>query len=100
VTLRGTAPGPMFATAGTLCLSGLTLTHPQAAVVASIVSGDAAHVVLAGVRVENTPAAFLVRLLRAERSRFVNNGDLAAPASGGHQRRVRGADRLRVHRQR
>lgn len=82
VTLRGPNSGPMFTTSQTLRLSGLTLSNP-AAVSGSIVSGDMASVTLEGVQVEQSTSAFVVRTLRAERSRFAGNGNSTAEASGG-----------------
>lgn len=80
VTLRGPSSGPMFRTSHVLRLSGLTLVNATP-VTGSIVSGDQSSVTLESVVVRDSPSAFLVRSLRADRSRFVNNGDPAAEAS-------------------
>ncbi len=82
VTLKGPSSGPMFTTSRTLQLSALTLTS-SAVVGGSIVAGDNAKVRLVNVVVEASSNAFLVRSLRAENSRFLNNGDTAQFASGG-----------------
>ncbi len=81
VTLSGPGNGPMFTTALSLYLTGLTLTN-HAAVAGSIVAGDHATVVLDNVTVEESPSAFLVRTLRASNSHFNRNGDVQAEATG------------------
>ncbi len=81
LTLRGPANTPMFTTTRSLQLSNLTLTNPSA-VTGSIVFGDQADVTLTSVTTIGSPAAFLTRSLLAEGSHFINNGDLAAEASG------------------
>ena len=81
VTLRGSSSGPMFTSSHALTLTNLRLIN-NAAVTGSIVSGDQAAVTLASVDVEESPSAFLVRSLRADDSRFSNNGDVNAEASG------------------
>ncbi|MFC0342372.1 hypothetical protein [Paracoccus niistensis] len=77
ITLRGPASAPMFTTSRHLRLSGLTLNNP-ASVVGSIVAGDQARIELDHVEVYGSPAAFLVRSLKATASRFRDNGDPAA----------------------
>lgn len=81
VTLKGPSSGPMFKTSGLLQLSNLTVTGSAAA--GSIVAGANATVRLSNVVVQDSGNAFLVRSIRAENSRFLNNGDGAEFASGG-----------------
>ncbi len=81
VTLRGPSSGAMFTTAHRLRISKLKVVN-SAAVAGSVVSGDQANVELDTVVVEGSPSAFLVRSLKAVGSRFANNGDAAAEASG------------------
>jgi hypothetical protein len=72
----------MFTTSHSLQLSGLTLTS-KAPVAGSVVAGDQATVALDTVVVQGSESAFLVRAFRAKASRFSNNGDTTATATGG-----------------
>lgn len=81
VSLRGPTGSPMFTTSRALTLSKLTLTNPSA-VTGSIVAGNQADITLTSVVVTGSPAAILARSLHAEDSRFTDNGDKAAEASG------------------